>query len=50
VYPAVGGHTSGLFLGDYIGLETTTGDNVVAFFPSTISDGADIWFRTAIHP
>jgi hypothetical protein len=40
----------GLFLGDYIGLETTTGDNLIAFFPSTISDGADIRSRTAIHP
>jgi len=38
-----------LFLGDYIGLETSTGDNTIAFFPSTISDGADIWSRTAIH-
>jgi hypothetical protein len=32
----------GLFLGDYIGLETTSGNNVIAFFTSTISDGADV--------
>ena len=32
----------GLFLGDYIGLETTSGDNVIAFFTSTVSDGADV--------
>ena len=32
----------GLFLGDYMGLETIAGDDVIAFFASTISDGADI--------
>jgi hypothetical protein len=32
----------GLFLGDYIGLETTSGDDVIAFFTSTIADGADV--------
>jgi hypothetical protein len=43
------GDPRGLFLGDYIGLETTTGNNVIAFYPSTISDGADIWSRLASH-
>jgi hypothetical protein len=32
----------GLFLGDYMGLETISGDDVIAFFSSTISDGADV--------
>jgi hypothetical protein len=32
----------GLFLGDYIGLETTSGNNVIAFFTSTVTDGADV--------
>jgi hypothetical protein len=32
----------GLFLGDYIGLEAKGGNNVIAFFTSTISDGADV--------
>jgi hypothetical protein len=36
------GDPRGLFLGDYTGLETISGDDVIAFFPSTISDGADI--------
>jgi hypothetical protein len=44
------GDPRGLFLGDYVGLETTTGDNVVAFFASTSTDGADIWSRAALHP
>jgi hypothetical protein len=39
-----------LFLGDYIGLETTSGDNVVAFFTSTISDGADVHSIVLGHP
>jgi hypothetical protein len=40
----------GLFLGDYIGLEATSGDNVIAFFTSTNVDGADVWSRVAAHP
>jgi hypothetical protein len=40
----------GLFLGDYIGLETTSGDNVVAFFTSTISDGANVHSIVLGHP
>jgi hypothetical protein len=36
------GDPRGLFLGDYIGLETTSGNSVIAFFTSTISDGADV--------
>jgi len=43
------GDPRGLFLGDYIGLETTTENNVIAFYPSTISEGADIWSRVASH-
>ena len=39
----------GLFLGDYMGLETLTGDDVVAFFSSTITDGADVWAVRATH-
>ncbi|NUT99837.1 MAG: exo-alpha-sialidase [Saccharothrix sp.] len=31
----------GLFLGDYMGLETISGNNVIAFFTSPITDGAD---------
>lgn len=36
------GEPRGLFLGDYVGLETITGDNVISFFASTIPDGASI--------
>lgn len=32
----------GLFLGDYMGLETISGDNTIAFFASTNNDGADV--------
>ncbi|MCP2242461.1 sialidase family protein [Lentzea aerocolonigenes] len=32
----------GLFLGDYMGLETISGNNTIAFFTSTIADGADV--------
>jgi hypothetical protein len=32
----------GLFLGDYMGLETTSGNDVINFFTTTISDGADV--------
>ncbi|NKE58581.1 exo-alpha-sialidase [Lentzea sp. PSKA42] len=35
------GDPRGLFLGDYMGLETISGNNTIAFFTSTISDGAD---------
>jgi hypothetical protein len=38
----------GLFLGDYIGLETTSGDDVIAFFTSTVTDGADV-HSIALH-
>lgn len=38
----VPGDPRGLFLGDYMGLETASGDDVVAFFSSTITDGADV--------
>ena len=35
----------GLFLGDYMGLETIAGNDVINFFSSTISDGG-----RALHP
>ena len=40
----------GLFLGDYMGLETIAGDDVMNFFTSTISDGADVHAIRANHP
>jgi hypothetical protein len=40
----------GLFLGDYMGLETITGNNVINFFSSTVSDGADVHAMRATHP
>lgn len=40
----------GLFLGDYMGLETIAGDNVINFFSSTVSDGADVHSIRANHP
>jgi hypothetical protein len=40
----------GLFLGDYMGLETIDGNDVINFFSSTISDGADVHAIRANHP
>jgi hypothetical protein len=40
----------GLFLGDYIGLEATGSNDAVAFFPSTIADGADVHAVAVTHP
>jgi hypothetical protein len=40
----------GLFLGDYMGLETIQGEDVINFFSSTISDGADVHAIRANHP
>jgi hypothetical protein len=40
----------GLFLGDYAGLETITGSDVITFFSSTIADGADVHAIRANHP
>jgi hypothetical protein len=40
----------GLFLGDYMGLETIQGHDVINFFSSTISDGADVHAIRANHP
>jgi hypothetical protein len=40
----------GLFLGDYMGLETIEGNDVINFFTSTISDGADVHSVRADHP
>ncbi|KJK46632.1 hypothetical protein UK23_22985 [Lentzea aerocolonigenes] len=36
------GDPRGLFLGDYMGLETISGNATIAFFTSTIADGADV--------
>jgi hypothetical protein len=44
------GDPRGLFLGDYMGLETIEGDDVINFFTSTISDGADARAIRADHP
>jgi hypothetical protein len=44
------GDPRGLFLGDYIGLEATGSNDVVAFFPSTITDGADVHAVAVTHP
>jgi hypothetical protein len=44
------GDPRGLFLGDYMGLETIAGDDVINFFTSTISDGADVHSIRADHP
>jgi hypothetical protein len=44
------GQPRGLFLGDYMGLETIEGDDVINFFTSTISDGADARAIRADHP
>src|SRR5215218_164678 len=44
------GQPRGLFLGDYMGLETIQGDDVINFFASTISDGADARSIRANHP
>jgi hypothetical protein len=40
----------GLFLGDYMGLETIAGDDVISLFTSTVSDGADVHSIRANHP
>jgi hypothetical protein len=44
------GEPRGLFLGDYVGLETITGNSVITFFPSTVPDGATIHSIRATHP
>jgi hypothetical protein len=44
------GQPRGLFLGDYIGLETTSDDKVIAFFASTVTDGADVHSILLSHP
>jgi hypothetical protein len=44
------GDPRGLFLGDYMGLETIAGDDVINFFTSTIADGADVHSIRADHP
>jgi len=43
------GAPRGLFLGDYVGLEAI-GNDVIAFFTSTIDDGADVRAVRANHP
>jgi hypothetical protein len=40
----------GLFLGDYMGLETIAGDDIINFFSTTVSDGADVHAIRANHP
>ena len=44
------GDPRGLFLGDYMGLETISGDDVINFVSSTIADGADAHSIRANHP
>lgn len=44
------GDPRGLFLGDYMGLETIAGDDVINFFTSTLADGADVRAIRANHP
>ena len=44
------GDPRGLFLGDYIGLEATEDNGAVAFFSSTITDGADVHAVAVTHP
>jgi hypothetical protein len=44
------GQPRGLFLGDYMGLETISGNDVINFFTSTVSDGADVHSIRANHP
>lgn len=44
------GDPRGLFLGDYMGLETIARDDVINFFTSTVSDGADVHSIRATHP
>ena len=40
----------GLFLGDYMGLETISGNSVINFFTSTLTDGADVHAMRATMP
>lgn len=44
------GDPRGLFLGDYMGLETISGNDMIAFFTSTITDGADAHAIRLDHP
>src|SRR5215211_9271929 len=44
------GDPRGLFLGDYMGLETINANDVINFVSSTISDGADVHSIRANHP
>jgi hypothetical protein len=44
------GDPRGLFLGDYMGLETIAGNSVINFFSSTVTDGADVHSIRANHP
>jgi hypothetical protein len=40
----------GLFLGDYMGLETIAGDDIINFLSTTVTDGADVHAIRANHP
>ena len=44
------GDPRGLFLGDYMGLETITGNSVINLLTTTVSDGADVHAIRANHP
>jgi hypothetical protein len=44
------GDPRGLFLGDYMGLETIAGNDVINFFTSTVNDGADVHAIRANNP
>ena len=44
------GDPRGLFLGDYVGLETISDDNVISLFSTTIADGADVTAVRVNHP
>ena len=44
------GDPRGLFLGDYMGLETIQGNSVINLLSSTITDGADLHTIRANHP
>lgn len=40
----------GLFLGDYVGLEAISGDDVITFTSTTLADGADVTAVRVNHP
>jgi hypothetical protein len=44
------GDPRGLFLGDYMGLEATSNNGLIAFFTTTVADGADVHPVHLTHP